>query len=68
MGAKSRNSIFKIKRNRCFMTRALFLIDSYLKECQTTVVSVKDGKYVTLDQTVFYAKGGGQPNDTGKII
>ena len=50
------------------MTEALFLIDSYLKEIQATVVSVKDGKYVILDQTIFYPKGGGQPHDTGKII
>ena len=50
------------------MTKALFLVDSYLKESQATVVSVKDGKFVTLDQTVFYAKGGGQPHDTGKIV
>ena len=50
------------------MTKALFLVDSYLKESPATVVSVKDGKYVILDQTIFYAKGGGQPNDTGKII
>jgi misacylated tRNA(Ala) deacylase len=50
------------------MTKALFLDDSYLKESPATVVSVKDGKYVVLDQTVFYAKGGGQPCDTGKII
>ena len=40
------------------MTKALFLIDSYLKECSAAVVSVKDEKYVTLDQTVFYPKGG----------
>jgi misacylated tRNA(Ala) deacylase len=50
------------------MTKALFLIDSYLKETKAKVVSVKDGKYVTLDQTVFYPKGGGQPDDTGKLI
>jgi Ser-tRNA(Ala) deacylase AlaX len=50
------------------MSKALFLSDSYLKESSATVVSVKDGKYVTLDQTIFYAKGGGQPYDTGKII
>jgi misacylated tRNA(Ala) deacylase len=50
------------------MTKALFLIDSYLKESPATVVSVKDGKYVSLDQTIFYPKGGGQPHDTGKII
>jgi misacylated tRNA(Ala) deacylase len=50
------------------MTRALYLQDSYMKECDATVVSVKDGKYVVLDQTIFYPKGGGQPCDTGKII
>jgi len=33
------------------MTKALFLVDSYLKESPATVVSVKDGKYVSLDQT-----------------
>ena len=49
------------------MTRALYLEDSYLKECDAVVVSVKDGKYVVLDQTIFYPKGGGQPCDTGKI-
>ncbi len=50
------------------MTKALFLVDSYLKESPAIVVSVKDGKYVVLDQTIFYAKGGGQPHDTGRII
>jgi misacylated tRNA(Ala) deacylase len=50
------------------MTRALYLEDSYLRECDATVVSVKDGKYVVLDQTIFYPKGGGQPWDTGKVL
>ena len=50
------------------MTRMLFLSDSYLRECDAVVVSVKDLKYVVLDQTVFYPKGGGQPWDTGKIL
>jgi misacylated tRNA(Ala) deacylase len=50
------------------LTRALYLEDSYLRECEAIVASVKDGKYVVLDQTVFYPKGGGQPCDTGKII
>lgn len=50
------------------MTQALYLEDSYLKECDATVVSVKDGKYVVLNQTVFYPKGGGQPWDTGKMV
>jgi len=49
------------------MTKALYLEDSYYRECDAVVVSVKDGKYVVLDQTVFYPKGGGQPCDTGKI-
>ena len=50
------------------MTTALFLVDSYLKESPARVVSIKDGKYVILNQTVFYPKGGGQPHDMGKII
>jgi len=50
------------------MTKALYLEDSYLRECDAVVTSVKDGKYVVLDQTIFYPKGGGQPFDTGKII
>jgi len=50
------------------LTEALFLQDSYMKECDATVVSVKDDKYVVLDRTLFYPKGGGQPDDTGKIL
>lgn len=50
------------------MSKALYLEDSYLKECDATVVSVTDDKYVILNQTIFYPKGGGQPHDTGQII
>lgn len=50
------------------MTTLLFLVDSYLKETKATVTSVKDGKYVTLNQTIFYPKGGGQPYDTGELV
>jgi len=50
------------------MTKTIYLEDSYVRECDATVVSVKDGKYVILDQTIFYPKGGGQPWDTGKIM
>jgi misacylated tRNA(Ala) deacylase len=50
------------------VNKALYLVDSYLKESDATVVSVKDAKYVVLDQTIFYPNSGGQPYDTGKIV
>jgi len=50
------------------MTNALYLTDSYLKEFDAKVLSVKDNKFVVLNQTVFYPQGGGQPCDTGKLI
>ena len=50
------------------MGEALYLEDSYLRECDATVQSVKDGKYVVLDSTIFYPRGGGQPHDTGKFV
>jgi len=50
------------------LTKMLYLDDSYLKECESTVVSIKESKYVVLDQTVFYPKGGGQPWDLGKLV
>ena len=49
------------------MTRALYMDDSYIKNWNTNVTSVKDGKYITLDNTAFYPKGGGQPSDKGFI-
>lgn len=50
------------------MTQSLYLQDSYLRECDATVRSVAQDKYVVLDQTIFYPKGGGQPCDTGRIL
>jgi misacylated tRNA(Ala) deacylase len=50
------------------MTEALYMNDSYLKEWTAKVVSVKDDKYIILDKTAFYPKGGGQPWDEGYII
>jgi len=50
------------------MVRALYMDDSYLKSWNTKVTSVKDRKFVVLDQTAFYPKGGGQNWDEGFII
>lgn len=49
------------------MTEALYLSDSYLKECDATVLSVQ-GKEAVLDRTIFYPRGGGQPADTGRLV
>ncbi len=48
-------------------TRRLFHEDPYLREFEAKVIG-KKGKYVILDQTAFYPLGGGQINDTGKLI
>ena len=50
------------------MARALYMDDSYLKSWNAKVVSVTDDKYIVLDNTAFYPKGGGQPWDEGSII
>lgn len=50
------------------MVRALYMDDSYLKSWNAKVTSVKDGKFIVLDKTAFYPKGGGQNWDEGFII
>jgi misacylated tRNA(Ala) deacylase len=48
------------------MTELLYLRDAELREFNATVVAV-DGDRVALDRTAFYATGGGQPHDTGRL-
>jgi alanyl-tRNA synthetase len=48
-------------------TRLLFYESPYTKEFDATVVGVIRG-WVALDQTCFFAEGGGQPADKGKIV
>jgi misacylated tRNA(Ala) deacylase len=48
------------------MTEQLFRDDSYLRQCDASVVESGDGGIV-LDRTVFYPMGGGQPGDIGTI-
>ena len=50
------------------MENAIYMNDSYLKEFEATVETVKNGKFVVLDKTAFYPSGGGQPHDTGVFI
>ena len=62
-------------------TDLLFLHDAYAREFTATVIDVRGGPAgdqhdddesnkppaIALDRTLFYATGGGQPNDTGAI-
>ena len=48
-------------------TELAYLHDAYLQQSDATVIA-SDGDRVTLDRTIFYPTGGGQPHDTGAII
>jgi len=48
------------------MTETLFQSDSYLRNCTAKVVQ-SDDRGLQFDQTVFYARGGGQPGDSGTV-
>lgn len=48
------------------MTHELYRDDAYRGSCTATVTGV-DGRAVLLDQTVCYARAGGQPGDRGAL-
>jgi misacylated tRNA(Ala) deacylase len=49
------------------MTELVFQQDSYAARCDAVVTAV-EGNRVTLDRTVFYPTGGGQPGDRGALV
>lgn len=48
------------------MTEELCATDAYLRSCEAVVIAAST-EGVVLDRTVFFARGGGQPGDTGVL-
>jgi misacylated tRNA(Ala) deacylase len=49
-------------------TELLFRADAYLPATEATVIGINDRRGIILDRTVFYATGGGQPGDAGRLV
>ncbi len=48
-------------------TRLLYYEDTSIREFSAKILKVIDKKFIILDQTAFYPRGGGQEPDTGEI-
>ncbi|MDP8955930.1 MAG: alanyl-tRNA editing protein [Actinomycetota bacterium] len=51
---------------RRWQTEEISATDAYARSTDATVIEVR-AEGVVLDRTVFYARGGGQPGDTGSL-
>lgn len=49
------------------MVKALYMDDSYLREWDAVVESVSQEKFIILDKTAFFPKGGGVEYDIGTL-